>query len=609
MAYQVNKFNGVLQTTVADGTIDSSTDLRFVGKNYAGYGEVQNENFLHLMENFSNTTPPPKAVNGQIWYDSGNKRLKFYDKDLSKWKLAGGAEVSVSQPSGLQTGEFWWDSAAKQLYAWSGTQYVLVGPSASPELGSSAISSDTIKDTKTPVADSHAILKVIAGGEVVAIFNALEDFVPASSTGLQANFPIIHRGLTLINTPSSGETTSEYRFWGTASNADQLGGYDVDQFVRVGVENPFTSAIKFTDAGFYVGDDADLRVWVENGQDVVIENKVNTNITLRISNGAVKKDVAIVTPTAIIPGSDLIYNLGSSSSLWATIYAGTLVSNINAADATTAYDGTTKIFTGAFKGNVTATDATVLVNATTKVIGAAGIEHQGNFIGAFQGDLNGTASNAQTLLDYAPSITVTSGTTEVPLRNTDGYIYANRFVGPSTKSMTLKIDDAATDATWNGSDETTWYRSARTTKTAYTIAARDAAADLWANIFHGTATAARYADLAEKYLPDAEYEVGTVVVIGGEKEITASNWGQRAIGAISSSPAFMMNKDLEGGVYVALKGRVPVKVSGSVKKGDRLIAGNNGTATAAVPHANDVFAIALESSDDTGVKLIEAVIL
>jgi hypothetical protein len=146
MAYQVNNFKGTLQTTVDEGTIDSTTDLRFVGKNYAGYGEVQNENFLHLMENFANTTPPPKAITGQVWYDRGNKKLKFYDAETVKWKVAGGAEVSTTQPPGLAIGEFWWDSGAKQLYAWSGTQYILVGPEASPELGSSAISADTIKD-------------------------------------------------------------------------------------------------------------------------------------------------------------------------------------------------------------------------------------------------------------------------------------------------------------------------------------------------------------------------------------------------------------------------------------------------------------------------------
>jgi hypothetical protein len=165
------------------------------------------------------------------------------------------------------------------------------------------------------------------------------------------------------------------------------------------------------------------------------------------------------------------------------------------------------------------------------------------------------------------------------------------------------------DATWNSLDESTHYRSAKIEKLGYTIAARNGTGDLLANIFDGVATAAQYADLAEKYLADAEYQAGTVVMIGGEKEVTACAWGKRAIGVVSTNPAFMMNKDLEGGTYIALKGRVPVKVIGSVKKGDDLIATNHGMAMMSVPHANGVFAVALESSDDTGVKLIEALVL
>ena len=130
-----------------------------------------------------------------------------------------------------------------------------------------------------------------------------------------------------------------------------------------------------------------------------------------------------------------------------------------------------------------------------------------------------------------------------------------------------------------------------------------------ATLFSGEATSARWADLAEKYLPDAEYEPGTVVAVGGEAEITASSYGDRALGVISTQPAFMMNKDLEGGVYVALKGRVPCKVIGAVRKGQRLVAANDGCAVAAVPHASDVFAIAMETSNDTGVKVIEVVVL
>jgi hypothetical protein len=129
------------------------------------------------------------------------------------------------------------------------------------------------------------------------------------------------------------------------------------------------------------------------------------------------------------------------------------------------------------------------------------------------------------------------------------------------------------------------------------------------NLFSGVANEAYFADLAEKYLPDAEYEPGTVVAVGGEKEVTASTYGDRALGVISTNPAYMMNKDLEGGVYVALKGRVPCKVIGAVRKGQRLVAANDGYAVAAVPHASDVFAIALETSSDTGVKVIEVAVL
>jgi hypothetical protein len=71
----------------------------------------------------------------------------------------------------------------------------------------------------------------------------------------------------------------------------------------------------------------------------------------------------------------------------------------------------------------------------------------------------------------------------------------------------------------------------------------------------------------------------------------------------------MMNQELVGGTYIALKGRVPVKVSGPVRKGDRLIAGNEGTATVAHDKLQDVFAIALETNDDVAVKLVECLVL
>ena len=99
---------------------------------------------------------------------------------------------------------------------------------------------------------------------------------------------------------------------------------------------------------------------------------------------------------------------------------------------------------------------------------------------------------------------------------------------------------------------------------------------LYATTFNGTATAAKYADLAENYLADAAYDVGTVLIIGGTQEVTISTvtHSPEVAGVVSTNPAHLMNAELKGDhvVAVALQGRVPVKVTGKIKKGDRLVA-------------------------------------
>ena len=77
MPYIVNTYNGQQIAIVNDGAIDQTTDIKLIGRNYAGFGEILNENMINLMENFSGTTPPPRPLAGQLWYDSANKVLKF----------------------------------------------------------------------------------------------------------------------------------------------------------------------------------------------------------------------------------------------------------------------------------------------------------------------------------------------------------------------------------------------------------------------------------------------------------------------------------------------------------------------------------------------------
>jgi hypothetical protein len=126
---------------------------------------------------------------------------------------------------------------------------------------------------------------------------------------------------------------------------------------------------------------------------------------------------------------------------------------------------------------------------------------------------------------------------------------------------------------------------------------------------YGTATSAKYADLAEKYTTDQEYDAGTVIVVAaaGDSEGTASyTTGQRVLGVVSTNPAFIMNDELEGQA-IALRGRVPVKVIGPIRKGQPLICNQDGKAF--FGDTNNSFAIALETNEEHSVKLVECVIL
>jgi hypothetical protein len=132
------------------------------------------------------------------------------------------------------------------------------------------------------------------------------------------------------------------------------------------------------------------------------------------------------------------------------------------------------------------------------------------------------------------------------------------------------------------------------------------------NTVFAKATSAQYADLAEKYTADAEYTPGTVVAFGGELEVTAStaDADRRVAGVVSTNPSYIMNGGLEGTniVTVALTGRVPTRVTGTVRKGDLMVSNGDGTARAeANPQVGTVIGKALENFDGT-TGVIEVVV-
>lgn len=317
MAYQIDRYNNSLLTTVEDGTIDQTTDLKFIGKNYAGYGEIQNENFLYLLENFSGATQPPKPLSGQIWFDSNNSKLKFYDG--AKFRTTGGAEVSAITPTGLTTGDFWWDTTNEQLYAYNGVDFTLVGPQAAGS-GITQMRSNTVTDD---VGGSHNIIEAVVDDAIIYIISG--DTFTLGTVSSIPGFSLIKKGLTLINTNTSGVTSSDHVYWGTASDAKRLGGQLASEYILKSGAS-FTGGVNFDDNGIIIGDSNDFKLKIENDNQAVIENTVgNSNlIKFKANNGSgVTTHSISVTAGGIRAAAPSAFDIGATGAKFSTVYADT----------------------------------------------------------------------------------------------------------------------------------------------------------------------------------------------------------------------------------------------------------------------------------------------
>lgn len=495
MAYQIDRYNGQFLTVVEDGTINTVTDVKFVGKNYAGYGEIQNENFLHLLENFARSNPPEKPISGQIWFDStdGAEKLKFFDG--TQWKTTGGAEVSATEPVGLTDGDFWWDTVNEQLYAKGATGFVLVGPQGTGSGAITQMKSTSLLDTLTP-AGSHDVILATVDDDVIAVIS--KDEFTIASTDAIPGFDVVRKGFTLINTESTeaGVSGESFQYHGTSSTAkalvDSNGVYLPSDFLRASQNGQ----IEFTDAGWVMGDDPiqKLKCFISGQQAKVVFDKNTTtssiDFAVRLANNA-DIDAAKIVYSGINPGHNNS-TLGTSLAPWLEV-------------------------------------------------------HADNF--------RGVADEAAGLSN------------------------------PNNSSL-------------KGVIEPTY------TATPETVAARDINGDIFADVFHGVATQAQYADLAEKYTTEDEYAVGTVVAVCAheEHEMALANVGAIVAGVISEKPAYLMNAEADGQA-VALKGRVPVRVIGPVKKGEPVFVFQDGITS--TDGQGEIVGVALEGNASPEEKLVE----
>ena len=472
MAYTINLTDGTIFAVIADGTINTDSSMTLVGKNYAGYGEFLDENFIHLLENSANTTAPGDPLVGQLWWDKTNGVMKVYNG--TTFKVVSAATASSSTPASNVIGDLWFDTTNAQLKVFNGSGFILVGPAFTAGTGTSGAIVDTVTDN-SPGSD-HVVVKIFVNNTIVAIFSKDATFTPAAAL---SGFATISPGLNM--------STLYPDMLGTASNADRLDTLNSTQFMRSDTNTSTSGTLSvLNDTGLYVGGDSDGRLFV-TGTDVFLRNQTQDgNLQIQVNDGG-------STVTAI---------------------------SIN--------------------------------GATTNVTLNAGLTVGGN-ISSTGGSVN-------------------FGTAAISL----GSIVNNNANGVG-----------------NIGSSSTYF-----------------------NTIFAKATSAEYADLAERFAADAVYPAGTVVMLGGEKEITIATdeLSDDVFGVISTRAAYTMNGAAgndETHPPIAMTGRVPVLVTGTVRKGDRLVAAGMGLARAAKKDeitALNVIGRALTNKTTAGEGTVEAVV-
>ena len=287
MAYKLNKTDGSVLTDLIDGILDTSTtDLALVGRNYTGYGEFLNENFIKILENFANPNEPTAPLRGQLWYDTSENKLKIFDGD--SFQSAAGSFISNTQPTGAIPGDTWFSTENKQFYLFDGTEWTLIGPSYSRLQGQSGFVVRTVFDTSL---NSKTVLELYVNNALQLVISS-EEFTPNPLPTNQIQGLVtstnpagkIFKGINLV-------TPDTFIFRGTAFNALNLksgtGQIIPESRLLKNDENGVLngSLDVRTSAGISIGPDSDTRLIIDNGFTIVNKN-VGQNFNLVVNSSA-----------------------------------------------------------------------------------------------------------------------------------------------------------------------------------------------------------------------------------------------------------------------------------------------------------------------------------
>ena len=210
MSYIINKTNGEQLLVLQDAVVDRSTSLQLVGRNFVGYGELQNENFVFLMENFSNANPPTNPIEGQTWFDSQNNILNVFTRE--RWQPVSAPVFSETAPQNPRFGTFWYRESTQSMSMWDGVKWRRIGPEAADGFGETRYRSLVVKDTDNN--DRPIILALV--DDVPVAITSHESFILNPNQNIPG-FDSVSAGITL-----AANRTIRGNLNGTAAQADKL---------------------------------------------------------------------------------------------------------------------------------------------------------------------------------------------------------------------------------------------------------------------------------------------------------------------------------------------------------------------------------------------------
>jgi hypothetical protein len=259
MSYTIYNTDGTILLTLGDGKIDQlTTSLTLIGKNVNSYGEYFNNNLIKLLENFASEQEPVSPVTGQLWYDTSTGRLRIYDLS-NQFRPITNTLVADTQPTGLASQDFWFDSTNDQMFfTTDGQTLFLVGPQNSSEYGKTG----WIVDTPTDSTDAVQVITSLYNNDQVVGVLSSNNFVLSASSSTQLGFTSVAKGFNL------NPNIADFKFVGTATSADTISGVDINHLLR--------NDINQTTTGSFV---------VQNNLGLVVSNSVFDSLSLYADAG------------------------------------------------------------------------------------------------------------------------------------------------------------------------------------------------------------------------------------------------------------------------------------------------------------------------------------